>query len=140
MLTCFIRRHVLNDLRPYICTFQDCTIANESFASRAGFLDHEMLVHGRFTLDRLVDFDSDGIACLFCGEVLSKAWSKRDEYARHVGRHMEEIAFAVVTKPYEEWDFYSDSSGKSLKFEDVFLHPYDACPIPIDAFGPMSFN
>lgn len=24
---------------------------------------------------------------------------------------MEEIAFAVVRKPYEDWEFYSDSSG-----------------------------
>ena len=113
-------------------------MANESFASRTEFLFHEMLVHGRFRLNRLVNFDKDGITCLFCEEVLSEA--RRDEYARHVGCHMEEIAFAVVTKPYEDWDFYSDSSGKSLKFEDVDFTPYDACPISIDAFGPMSFN
>lgn len=24
---------------------------------------------------------------------------------------MEEVAFAVVTKPYEEWEFYSDSAS-----------------------------
>ena len=55
----------------------------------------------------------DGIACLFCGEVLSEAGGH--EYARHIGRHMEEIAFAVVRKPYEDWEFYSDCSGKSNK-------------------------
>jgi hypothetical protein len=32
---------------------------------------------------------------------------------RHIGRHMEEISFAVVTKPYEDWDFYDGSSASS---------------------------
>lgn len=36
------------------------------------------------------------------------AW---DERSRHVGRHMEEIAFTVVTKPYEDWEFYSEASS-----------------------------
>ena len=61
----------------------------------------------------------DDIACLFCREILSKA--KRDERARHVGRHMEEIAFSVVTKPYEDWEFYTDSSGMSNKDVDLNL-------------------
>jgi Fungal Zn(2)-Cys(6) binuclear cluster domain len=34
----------------------------------------------------------------------------RKEVGVHLGRHMEEIAFAVVTKPYDDWEFYSDSS------------------------------
>jgi len=38
---------------------------------------------------------------------------KTNNVEKHVGRHMEEIAFAVVRKPYEEWDFYSDSSGQA---------------------------
>ena len=66
---------------------------------------------------------NDHIACLFCGDVLYEA--ERDKYAGHVGRHMEEIAFAVVTKPYEAWDFYSDSSGKSKKNEDREFTPFD---------------
>ena len=33
-----------------------------------------------------------------------------DSRGRHVGRHLEEIAFLVVPKAYEDWDFYSDSS------------------------------
>lgn len=128
MLTCFTRKHVLNDLRPYLCTFPNCAIANQSYASRAAILDHEVTVHGlerglEMVAHELETYASaakpasdkiihrEGVACLFCGEVLSKA--ERDEYARHVGRHLEEIAFAVMTKPYEDWDFYSVSSGKS---------------------------
>jgi hypothetical protein len=45
--------------------------------------------------------------CPLCQEPI------RDQFGRHVGRHMEEISFAVVTKPYEDWDFYDGSSGSS---------------------------
>lgn len=38
-------------------------------------------------------------------------WSSLAETLRHICRHMEEIAFTVVTKPYEDWDFYSDASS-----------------------------
>ena len=118
IITCSIRRHVLSDLCPYICTFPFCHRANDLFASRLEFLDHEKMVHGlegRFRLKGCVSaFEQsvhrDGITCRFCGEDLSEVWGH--EYARHVGRHMEEIAFAVVTKPYEDWEFYSDCSGK----------------------------
>ena len=45
--------------------------------------------------------------CFFCGERLGEGWMKD---SIHICRHLEEIAFAVVRKPYEEWDFYSDST------------------------------
>ena len=48
--------------------------------------------------------------CPFCGESNLHVMGSR---RRHVERHMEEVAFAVVSKPYEEWDFYSDSTSKS---------------------------
>ena len=50
----------------------------------------------------------DNTKCLFCGvDKLDIEGSIR----RHIERHMEEIAFAVVSKSYEEWEFYSDSSS-----------------------------
>ena len=49
--------------------------------------------------------------CIFCSEDLGFDRTKR---VRHIGRHMEEIAFAIVTKPYEAWDFYSVSSERYL--------------------------
>ena len=58
--------------------------------------------------------------CLFCGENnLSMEGSRR----RHIERHMEEVAFAIVSKPYEEWDFYSDSSSahpSDIAAENIF--------------------
>lgn len=34
-----------------------------------------------------------------------------EERIRHVGHHMEETALTVVTRPYEDWDFYSVASS-----------------------------
>jgi hypothetical protein len=33
---------------------------------------------------------------------------------RHLGQHMDEIAFAVLTKPYKEWEFYSEASSSEV--------------------------
>ena len=74
------------------------------YASRAAFSQHEALSHPFW----LKDIDRK---CLFCKEDIGFG---RRERARHIGHHMEEIAFAIVTKPYEEWDFYSMSSESYL--------------------------
>ena len=63
--------------------------------------------------------------CVFCNEDLGFDPPKR---VRHIGRHMEEIAFAIVTKPYEEWDFYSMSSeryldGQGPGYSEHFWYP-----------------
>ncbi|KAL8774267.1 MAG: hypothetical protein Q9209_001018 [Squamulea sp. 1 TL-2023] len=46
--------------------------------------------------------------CLFCGKTIGE---RVTDYTRHVGRHMEEIAFAVIPKQYEDWELYSDNSS-----------------------------
>jgi hypothetical protein len=40
------------------------------------------------------------------------------EQARHICCHMEEIAFTVIPRAYEDWTFYSDSDDGS---ESEFL-------------------
>ena len=76
------------------------------YASRAAFIQHEVLEHSV----KIPDPDPTenvNLECPFCNEDIGFDLIER---VRHIGRHMEEIAFAIVTKPYEEWDFYSDSS------------------------------
>ena len=105
----------MSDLQPYVCTFLDCSKAGKPFASRFLYSCHERHVHGLHK------------SCVFCEEVLSKG--SRREYGRHLGRHMEEIAFMVVTKPYEDWDFYSDAS--SVKYKGI--HNLDNTTASYDA-------
>ncbi len=85
------------------------------FNSRRSHLLHEIRWHelgpGKFDSDLLEWKLRENITrvCVFCGE---QTGGKNNSREKHIGRHMEEIAFAVVRKPYEEWDFYSDSSGQ----------------------------
>jgi hypothetical protein len=53
------------------------------------------------------------VVCPFCREKVAPG---KVMLGRHLGQHMEEISFAVVTKPYEEWKFYDDtlSSGTNI--------------------------
>ncbi|KAL2043073.1 hypothetical protein N7G274_004133 [Stereocaulon virgatum] len=90
--------HVFEDLRPYLCTYEECEDANESYPSWSEFIEHEYWAHEC----------GNKADCVFCGEALPASRTGR---GRHIGRHMEEIAFAVVTKPYEAWEFYSDSAS-----------------------------
>ncbi len=105
-LTIFARYHVMRDLRPYVCTARDCDHSNESFASVVEYVYHEEEIHG------LKRRRGESFVCIFCGERTEAG--KGDNSRRwHVGRHMEEIAFTVVPKAYEEWEFYSESSSTS---------------------------
>lgn len=109
-----LRKHVLSDLRPYVCTVRDCEIPDQCFASRLGYINHEICCNGlskynRSTIGGTATGNIQGSnICLFCGEEIA---TTKEDRGRHIGRHMEEIAFTVVSKPYEEWDFYSDSSA-----------------------------
>lgn len=39
------RKHVFQDLRPYVCTFKDCAEASKLFTSRHEWFSHEAGVH-----------------------------------------------------------------------------------------------
>lgn len=140
------RNHVFADLRPYMCTFPDCEDSTKTYRSRLRFVAHELRAHrGRWIchcpFDRCQETFRDSKSqlqhgrthklgpitplpkwianpvessdCLFCGERIE---SGRDNLARHVGRHMENISFAVVTKTYEDWaSFEASSHGDSLE-------------------------
>ena len=98
------RQHVLVDLRPYVCIYRECGDPDRTYPSQSMFFEHEALKHqntGVYWINCIQAPD-----CLFCGEKLPDT-----DRGRHVGRHMEEIAFLVVTKPYEDWEFYSDGAS-----------------------------
>ncbi|OQE89740.1 hypothetical protein PENNAL_c0013G04005 [Penicillium nalgiovense] len=41
------KRHVFRDLRPYVCTFEDCTNTGKLYVSRHDWIYHELQVHRR---------------------------------------------------------------------------------------------
>ena len=105
------------DLRPYVCSFRVCDLADRQYLSKDAWLLHEDLNHstefeaGHIRAGKKPDEPSESLLCPFCGERMDRGELTR---GKHLGRHMEEIAFAVVTKPYEDWDFYSTSSLRTM--------------------------
>lgn len=55
-------------------------------------------------------------SCPFCEQIIFPGNLAR---SHHLGQHMEEIAFLVVTNPYEDWLFYDNTSGGSIRSEPV---------------------
>lgn len=138
----------MNDLRPYVCTVEECKQSDEQFSSVNGYFHHELVNHDllcsveecsesnkkfdtvsdylkhiveshkfgeEFLRNHLLRFRNQAsIKCPFCDQVTAQGTGK-DSRAGHVGRHMEEIAFLVVPKLYEDWEFYSDSSSNAPK-------------------------
>ena len=112
--TNLLRQHVMSDLRPYICTSRDCAQAEVTYASRTDLILHleshapEHALFVEHDCARIYANSPDKLRCPICQEKLLEVTSHGRGI--HISRHMEEIAFLVVSKSYEEWEFYSDSS------------------------------
>ena len=126
----------MSDLRPYVCTSQECDRTTKPFSSLKTYLIHEIEVHELCLSERSSARTAkrkreESIVCIFCGE-RTEAGNGNNSRGRHVGRHMEEIAFTIVPKAYEEWDFYTDSSAsKSMSCKQAKRHlskPRDPLP------------
>ena len=105
------RKHVLADLQPYICLSETCDVAHVQYASRAEWSSHEVHDHCMETREtdvQSIDKIKKQSKCPFCTEGMEPRNNHREQ---HIGRHMEEVAFAIVTKPYKYCDFYSNSSS-----------------------------
>jgi hypothetical protein len=101
------RNHILEDLEPYLCHIEGCANPRETYRSHSQAKKHVALSHGN--LKTVIDKSS----CIFCG---NSAGTGEEAY-RHMYRHMEEIAFAVVPRLYEDWSFYSDSDSQGSSSE-----------------------
>lgn len=113
---CTIKRYLWHIIENHglFCPVEDCHQSDTQFFDVTRFLRHLLENHlGQWiyerTIDQLIQFMKEAsIKCPFCGQQTAVGTGK-DSRAGHVGRHMEEIAFLVVPKVYEDWDFYSDS-------------------------------
>lgn len=62
----------------------------------------------RFFYSKIEPWEIRGEVCPLCQHVIEPGWLM---LGRHLGRHMEEISFAVIPRPYEEWKFYDDTAS-----------------------------
>lgn len=97
------RFHVLDDLEPYQCVEEQCPLPDMTWTRLARLVDHYATDHPDSPL-----MVSASISCPFCESEMA---GTTDERFRHLGRHMEDLAFSVVPRQYEEWDFYTDKGS-----------------------------
>lgn len=102
----------MSDLRPYACTAEDCSQPDETYSTVKRYLGHEILFHEvPNPADDFAKREGKSITCLFCGQQTTEGKGQHSR-GRHVGQHMEEIAFTVVPKAHEDWEFYSEASSR----------------------------
>ncbi|KAK2053218.1 hypothetical protein LY76DRAFT_582142 [Colletotrichum caudatum] len=66
------KKHVLDDLQPYVCTFPDCTMAGHLFENRNEWFDHEKRCH-RFEY--------------FCNTQGHEKYTQKDEFETHLRQY-----------------------------------------------------
>ena len=116
-----IRNHVLEDLKPYQCLEESCDRPDSTCAHLKDLRHHYRTCHPAAQI-----LGHKITPCIFCAELLPALPRLRFS---HVGRHMEEIAFAVIPRQYEDWEFYSEST---------IAHPLEQKSSKRDSVAPAS--
>jgi hypothetical protein len=86
-LTSNPRKHIFDDLEPYICTFGKCSEASTTFKSRREWSKHESTAHEVEFKKRLGSGE-----CPLCLNDISPA----KHLSRHIGRHLRELSLASL--------------------------------------------
>lgn len=142
------RKHVLQDLEPYICTFSSCGL--DTFRSQHAWFEHELLIHrsrwvcpecstdfrsshdlkehvsqyhhglvSKRQLSAFIDQSKRSVEsiqpseCPFCDDSWARADSSfacsddalfvnPDQFRRHVGKHMEQVALFSLPRLVQE--------------------------------------
>ena len=84
-------RHIFKDIKPYLCTFADCSMPDRLYDSRREWYFHEATEHHR-----------EDFVCALCKDALKSS----KQYERHVARHLEELALFAL--PRTEMDDAED--------------------------------
>ncbi|KAL8889951.1 MAG: hypothetical protein Q9192_005940 [Flavoplaca navasiana] len=93
--------HVFQDLQPYVCLEQTCSTPQKLYTTRHEWVHHTNTMHRSEEL--LVagsDKQEKGGSCILC----KKPQRTRQQYDRHVARHLQELALFVLPRNDEELD------------------------------------
>ncbi|KAK3293389.1 uncharacterized protein B0H64DRAFT_211682 [Chaetomium fimeti] len=109
------QRHVFHDLRPYVCTFEDCQNAGKLYVSRHDWMYHELQVHRR------------EYVCKEC----DKKFQKRQEASEH---HREHYGESI---PAPRLNVIVDLSERQA---DISLGEKEPCIICGEELSPMALQ
>lgn len=100
----------MNDLKPYVCPLTECLETDLMFSSRTKLLKHMQ--------EHVTPLQSLHVSCRcpFCDiEFLALEMEIYNRtYIKHIGRHMEEVAFSVATTAYSDWSYDESGSDEAL--------------------------
>jgi hypothetical protein len=100
ILMAFQRRHVFNDLQPYVCILKDCKTPDRVFTSRRAWEDHLRQETGSpLSLN----------VCPLCLD----SFQSPQKWRNHVGREMQQLALFAIPKELYGRDEDDDSIGES---------------------------
>ena len=76
-------QHIFKDIKPYVCTFPECSMPDRLYDSRREWYFHESTEHRR-----------EDFVCSLCKDTLNSS----KQYERHVARHLEELALFALPR------------------------------------------
>ncbi|KAL8878472.1 MAG: hypothetical protein Q9192_008445, partial [Flavoplaca navasiana] len=107
--------HVFQDLQPYICLEQTCSTPQKLYTTRHEWVHHINTIHrSEDFLVAKTDEQEKGWSCILCEE----PQKTRQQYDRHIARHLQELALFVLPRNDEESaDDESDDDEPATKSE-----------------------
>ncbi|PYH89886.1 kinase-like protein [Aspergillus ellipticus CBS 707.79] len=104
--------HIFRDLRPYVCTFEDCKEPDQQYDTLEDWISHEATQHGAIA-DSQACFQEYTWDCPVC--LISKASPV------HIACHLRRIACFSLPRPSDTSDDTTIDSGLSAKAETVTI-------------------
>jgi hypothetical protein len=83
--------HIFRDLMPYTCVWEDCPIPSKLFDTRRMWAQHMDHTHPQ------MEQTKDSFVCPLCQGSVQTAAS----FAKHVGRHLEDLALFVLPRNHQ---------------------------------------
>src|SRR5580700_74428 len=120
----------MDDLRPYMCIISDCPAGEVMYSHRTGLLEHIASKH----------MDDKRAQCPFChlDDIPGGLKLSMPAFIKHIGHHMEEVAFGVVARAHEDWSYDESCSQVSSQppnppskaVKNKYLRPVDKSKNP----------
>ncbi|MCJ1451659.1 hypothetical protein MMC28_001999 [Mycoblastus sanguinarius] len=97
-------RHIFKDIKPYVCTFSDCSTPDTLYDSRHEWFSHEKRDH-----------HTESLICPLCKDTLISS----KQFERHVARHLEELALFALPRSEMNDDHDEDELDARASSDEV---------------------
>jgi hypothetical protein len=107
------RKHLIQDLAPYVCISETCFSRNKVFFDKRQWMDHILVEHSETGFLRTN-------TCPLCGE--KKAENEENALLNSIAKHLEEISLLALPLEVDEEGFESEDSSQPEGLEySIFI-------------------